>query len=127
AAGGGGYPGVLKQYDAERARCDFSRRLACIDLRVEVSLLGVLCCLQPPPLPVPPKLCSPSRAVSAPASIVPSISSSVRLSSSVRPSTCATRSCTTATWSAICARRALSSSTHSTKPPKASSEERRVG
>ena len=36
------YSGVLKQYDAERALFDFNHPLAGVDLRVEVSLLGVL-------------------------------------------------------------------------------------
>lgn len=36
------YSGVLKEIDAERALFDFNHPLAGIDLRVEVSLLGVL-------------------------------------------------------------------------------------
>ncbi|HZH57809.1 FKBP-type peptidyl-prolyl cis-trans isomerase [Yanghanlia caeni] len=42
APNGGRYSGVLKQYDDERALFDFNHPLAGIDLRVEVSLLGVL-------------------------------------------------------------------------------------
>lgn len=36
------YSGVLKEYDNERALFDFNHPLAGTDLRVEVSLLGVL-------------------------------------------------------------------------------------
>jgi FKBP-type peptidyl-prolyl cis-trans isomerase SlpA len=36
------YSGVLKEYDGERALFDFNHPLAGTDLRVEVSLLGVL-------------------------------------------------------------------------------------
>ena len=36
------YSGVLKEYDGEQALFDFNHPLAGIDLRVEVSLLGVL-------------------------------------------------------------------------------------
>ncbi len=42
APNGGRYSGVLKEYDDERALFDFNHPLAGIDLRVEVSLLGVL-------------------------------------------------------------------------------------
>ncbi|MFT0851083.1 FKBP-type peptidyl-prolyl cis-trans isomerase [Achromobacter sp. F4_2707] len=42
APNGGRYSGVLKELDAERALFDFNHPLAGIDLRVEVSLLGVL-------------------------------------------------------------------------------------
>ena len=36
------YSGVLKEYEGERALFDFNHPLAGTDLRVEVSLLGVL-------------------------------------------------------------------------------------
>lgn len=39
---GGRYSGVLKEFDTDRALFDFNHPLAGIDLRVEVSLLGVL-------------------------------------------------------------------------------------
>lgn len=42
APNGGRYSGVLKEYDEERVLFDFNHPLAGIDLRVEVSLLGVL-------------------------------------------------------------------------------------
>lgn len=42
APNGGRYSGVLKEYDDERVLFDFNHPLAGIDLRVEVSLLGVL-------------------------------------------------------------------------------------
>jgi len=42
APNGGRYAGVLKEFDADRALFDFNHPLAGIDLRVEVSLLGVL-------------------------------------------------------------------------------------
>jgi len=42
APNGGRYSGVLKEYDDERALFDFNHPLAGVDLRVEVSLLGVL-------------------------------------------------------------------------------------
>lgn len=42
APNGGRYSGVLKEFDDERALFDFNHPLAGIDLRVEVSLLGVL-------------------------------------------------------------------------------------
>jgi len=42
APNGGRYAGVLKEFDDERALFDFNHPLAGIDLRVEVSLLGVL-------------------------------------------------------------------------------------
>lgn len=42
APNGARYSGVLKEIDAERALFDFNHPLAGIDLRVEVSLLGVL-------------------------------------------------------------------------------------
>lgn len=42
APNGGRYSGVLKEYDHERALFDFNHPLAGIDLKVEVSLLGVL-------------------------------------------------------------------------------------
>ncbi|NYT22999.1 FKBP-type peptidyl-prolyl cis-trans isomerase [Alcaligenaceae bacterium] len=42
APNGGRYSGVLKEFDAERVLFDFNHPLAGIDLRVEVSLLGVL-------------------------------------------------------------------------------------
>ena len=42
APNGGRYSGVLKEYDDERALFDFNHPLAGIDLRVEVSVRGVL-------------------------------------------------------------------------------------
>ncbi len=42
APNGGRYSGVLKELDDDRALFDFNHPLAGIDLRVEVSLLGVL-------------------------------------------------------------------------------------
>ena len=42
APNGGRYSGVLKEFEDDRALFDFNHPLAGIDLRVEVSLLGVL-------------------------------------------------------------------------------------
>ena len=42
APNGGRYSGVLKEFNDDRALFDFNHPLAGIDLRVEVSLLGVL-------------------------------------------------------------------------------------
>ena len=42
APNGGRYSGVLKEFNEDRALFDFNHPLAGIDLRVEVSLLGVL-------------------------------------------------------------------------------------
>src|SRR5690606_8301527 len=42
APNGGRYSGVLKEFEDDRVLFDFNHPLAGIDLRVEVSLLGVL-------------------------------------------------------------------------------------
>ena len=69
--------------------------------------------------------CWPARGPSAPASSGPSTSSTARSTATARPSTCAARSCTTPTSCAIWSGAARSSSTRSTRCPRAASRSRR--